>query len=126
MALYAITWQLNSLQPHPEEQEARIIEKIKTLEHFNDPDLKHVWFVSTSWSKQRLHRYLYKQFEAPDRFLIEESDGPFPVNTAFTQWTEKMKLVSSRRDEKLDKEERKGEPKINQDKTVNWRARIVK
>lgn len=72
MAIYAITWQLNSLQPHPEEQEKRIIEKIKTLPHYNDSDLKHVWFVSTPWRADRLHRYLYKCFEAPDGYLITE------------------------------------------------------
>lgn len=70
MAIYAITWQLNSLQPHPEEQEKRIIEKIQTLPHYNDPDLKQVWFVGVSWKADRLYRYLYPEMEKPDRLLI--------------------------------------------------------
>lgn len=124
MALYAITWQKNSLQPHPKEQEARIIAKIKTLEHFNDPNLKHVWFVSTTWSEERLYRYLRKQFEAPDRLLIEKSGGPLPYSNEFASWSEKSVFVKT--PDILDKKEREGWPTINQDRMYNWRHRMYK
>lgn len=102
MALYTITWQLNSLNTEKgkAEQEARILERIKELPYFNHPDLGAVWYVSTSWRPDRLQRFLHSRFEAPDRYWIFElalrAGRPTYAGQAgkeFDEWVESVRFL---------------------------------
>lgn len=70
MAVYLVTWDLNSEKPNYAEARKQFIAHLERYENTKDSGLDSVRFVSTNWTAEQVSTDLRKKLDDNDRIIV--------------------------------------------------------
>ena len=70
MAVYLVTWDLNKEGAGYSQARRNLVTALSRYDHIKDQGLDSVWFLSTSWSAERVSNDLTQHIDTNDSLIV--------------------------------------------------------
>jgi hypothetical protein len=70
MAVYLVTWELNSEKPNYAQARQNLVAHLQRYQHIRDPRLDSAWFISTDWSAEKVDADVRTKMDDNDRLIV--------------------------------------------------------